>query len=51
MGNLINRTIGEFKVQAFYQGKFMDVTREDTLGHWSVFFSTRLILPLCALRS
>ena len=22
MGNLINRTIGEFKVQAFYQGKF-----------------------------
>ena len=30
MGNLINRTIGEFKVQAFYQGKFMDVTREDT---------------------
>ena len=26
MGNLINRTIGEFKVQAFYQGKFMDVT-------------------------
>ena len=38
MGNLINRTIGEFKVQAFYQGKFMDVTREYTLGHWSVFF-------------
>ena len=38
MGNLINRTIGEFKVQAFYQGKVMDVTREDTLGHWSVFF-------------
>ena len=38
MGNLINRTIGEFKVQAFYQRKFMDVTREDTLGHWSVFF-------------
>lgn len=38
MGNLINKTIGEFKVQAFYQGKFMDVTREDTLGHWSVFF-------------
>ena len=38
MGNLINRTIGEFKVQAFYQGKFMDVTREDTLEHWSVFF-------------
>ena len=30
MGNLINKTIGEFKVQAFYQGKFMDVTRE---GH------------------
>ena len=24
MGNLINKTIGEFKVQAFYQGKFMD---------------------------
>ena len=38
MGNLINRTIGEFKVQACYPGKFMEVTREDTLGHWSVFF-------------
>ena len=51
MGNLINRTIGEFKVQAFYQGKFMDVTREDTLGHWSVFFSTRLIFTFVCPRS
>ena len=38
MGNLINKTIGEFKVQAYCQGKFVDVTRGDTLGHWSVFF-------------
>ena len=51
MGNLINKTIGEFKVQAFYQGKFMDVTREDTLGTGLYFFSTRLILPLCVPRS
>ena len=51
MGNLINKTIGEFKSTGVLSGKFMDVTREDTLGHWSVFFSTRLILPLCVPRS
>lgn len=38
MGNLINKTVGDFKVQAFHQGKFVEVDRDDTLGHWSVFF-------------
>lgn len=38
MGNFINKTVAEFKVQAYHQGAFIEVTREDTLGHWSVFF-------------
>lgn len=38
MGNLINRTVDDFKVQAYDQGRFREITREDTLGHWSVFF-------------
>lgn len=28
----------DFKVQAFHKGEFKDITREDILGHWSVFF-------------
>ena len=38
MGNLINRTVDDFKVQAYDRGRFREITREDTLGHWSVFF-------------
>ena len=38
MGNLINKAVEDFKVQAYHQGQFTEVTREDTLGHWSVFF-------------
>ena len=38
MDNLINKAVEDFKVQAFYQGKFREVTRQDTMGHWSVFF-------------
>lgn len=28
----------DFKVQAFHKGEFQDITREDILGHLSVFF-------------
>lgn len=38
MTNLINREIDEFRVQAYHKGAFREVTKEDVLGHWSVFF-------------
>lgn len=38
MGNMINKEIGDFQVQAFHKGEFCQVTKEDVLGHWSVFF-------------
>lgn len=38
MGNLINKEVPDFKVQAFHKGEFKDITRGDILGHWSVFF-------------
>lgn len=38
MNNLINKQVGDFKVQAFLKGDFVEVKKEDTLGHWSVFF-------------
>lgn len=38
MGNLINKSVEDFKVQAYHKGTFVEVTKEHTLGHWSVFF-------------
>lgn len=38
MGNLINKEIEAFRVQAYHQGEFCEIAREDILGHWSVFF-------------
>lgn len=38
MGNYINTEVEEFAVKAYHQGKFEDVTKENILGHWSVFF-------------
>ena len=35
---LINTKIKEFKTQAFHQGKFIEVTDKDLLGHWSILF-------------
>ena len=35
--SLIGKEIGEFKVQAFVDGDFREVTKEDVLGKWSVF--------------
>lgn len=36
--SLIGRKIEEFKVQAYHQGNFKEVSNEDVLGKWSVFF-------------
>lgn len=38
MGNLIHKEILDFKVQAYYNKEFIEVTEEDVKGHWSVFF-------------
>ena len=36
--SLINKEIVDFKVQAYVDGEFREVTRADVLGKWSVFF-------------
>jgi len=36
--SLIGKEIGEFNVQAFADGEFKSVTKEDVLGKWGVFF-------------
>lgn len=38
MGNLINKELDDFKVQAYQNGEFKEITKQDILGHWSVFF-------------
>ena len=36
--SMINKEIGDFSVQAFHNDEFKTVTKDDVLGHWSVFF-------------
>lgn len=36
--SLINKEVREFEVQAFHNGEFRSVKKEDILGKWSVFF-------------
>lgn len=36
--SLIGKQINEFKVQSFVNGEFKEITKEDVLGKWSVFF-------------
>lgn len=36
--SMINKEIKDFSVQAFVNDAFQKVTKEDVLGHWSVFF-------------
>lgn len=36
--SLINREIVDFKVQAFVNNEFKEITKKDVLGKWSVFF-------------
>lgn len=38
MKHYINTEVQEFKVQAYHYGKFEEVTKDNILGHWSVFF-------------
>ncbi len=36
--SLINKEVSDFKVQAYVNGAFKEVTKADILGKWSVFF-------------
>ena len=36
--SLINKEISDFKVQAYVNGEFKEVTKADVLGKWAVFF-------------
>ncbi|EEH99000.1 MULTISPECIES: alkyl hydroperoxide reductase subunit C [Clostridium] len=36
--SLIGRKIEEFKVQAYHNGNFKEISKEDVLGKWSIFF-------------
>ena len=36
--SLINKEVGEFKVTAFQDENFIEVTKDDLKGKWSVFF-------------
>lgn len=36
--SLINKEVSEFKVQAFHEDVFKEITKQDILGKWSVFF-------------
>lgn len=38
MTTLLNTQIPDFKVQAYHEGQFKTVTRNDLVGKWSVFF-------------
>lgn len=36
--SLINKEVSDFSVKAYFNNDFKDVTKEDILGKWSVFF-------------
>lgn len=36
--SLIGKEVSEFKVQAFVNGEFREVTKQDVLGKWAIFF-------------
>jgi peroxiredoxin (alkyl hydroperoxide reductase subunit C) len=38
MQTLINTEVQEFKVQAYHNGEFKEVTRDDLKGKWGIFF-------------
>ena len=38
MEHLIGKEIEAFQVQAYHEGKFIEVTETDLKGHWSIFF-------------
>jgi len=36
--SLIGKSIADFKVQAYHNGKFIEVTSDDTKGKWAIYF-------------
>ena len=40
----IGNQVVDFKVQAYVNDGFKEVTKNDILGKWSIFFSISLIL-------
>ena len=38
MKTIINTNVPEFSLPAFVGGEFKTISRDDILGHWSVFF-------------
>ena len=36
--SLINTEILDFKTQAFHNGEFVEVSKDDVLGNWTIFF-------------
>ena len=36
--SMINKEVNEFKVKAFLNNEFKDVSKADIMGKWSVFF-------------
>ena len=36
--SLINKEISEFSAKAFHNNNIVDVTKQDVLGKWSIFF-------------
>jgi NADH-dependent peroxiredoxin subunit C len=38
MTSIINTHVADFKVQAFHNGQFKTITRDDIKGKWTVFF-------------
>ena len=39
MKHLIGHNVEDFKVQAYHQGDFKEITLQDTKGHWSVSYT------------
>ena len=47
--SLINKEVGEFSVQGFHKGDFVEVSKKDILGKWMVhlrILSSRLHICL-----
>ncbi len=38
METIINREIPNFKMQAYHNGEFITITKEDIIGKWAIFF-------------
>ena len=45
--SLIGKKIEDFKVQAYHNGKFVEVSNEDVLGKWANFLLLSSRLHIC----